>query len=168
MWVSAVSAEQASQRTSRLTSSDVYPACVILPNALVAPMFFSSSAFSSADIGARRSSSATEKGMSGSPGLFASIQALIRGNLSLVQHTPHMMAINADLPFVFLADIILLGKVDKICNRFGCEQRKSVYNINLCVMVTLVSRSIENSKGRLECSERKISQRLVGALLPPR
>jgi hypothetical protein len=75
--------------TSKLTSSEVYPACVILFNALVALMFFSSSAFSSADKGARRSSSATEKGISGSPGLFASIQALIRGNLSLIQLTSH-------------------------------------------------------------------------------
>jgi len=85
-----MSVEQASQRTSRLTSSEVYPACVILPNALIEPRFFSSSAFSSADKGARRSSSATEKGMSGSPELFTSIQALIRGNLSLLQHTFHM------------------------------------------------------------------------------
>ena len=88
--VSAMSAERASQRTNKLTSSEVYPACVILPNALVEPMFFSSSAFSSAVRGARRSSSATEKGMSGSPVLFASIQALIRGNLSLIQHASHI------------------------------------------------------------------------------
>jgi hypothetical protein len=103
---------------------------VILPNALVVPMFFSSSAFSSAVIGARRSSSATEKGMSGSPGLFASIQALIRGNLSPIQQPSHMI-INSDLPFILLPDIILLGKVDKICNRFSREKRKSIYDVNL-------------------------------------
>ena len=88
--VTAMSVKQASQRSSKLTSSEIYPACVILPNALVEPMFFSSSAFSSADKGARRSSSATEKGMSGSPGLFVSIQALIRGNLNLIQQTSHI------------------------------------------------------------------------------
>ena len=85
-----MSVERGSQRTSELTSREVYPACVILPNALVVPMFFSSSAFSSADKGVRRSSSATEKGMSGSPVLFASIQALILGSLSLIQHTSHI------------------------------------------------------------------------------
>ena len=67
-----------------LTSREVYPAWVILPSALEAPAFFSSSAFSSAGKGARRSSRATEKGMSGSPGLLASIHALIRGSLGEV------------------------------------------------------------------------------------
>ena len=68
-------------RKGELTSREVYPAWVILPSALVAPTFFSSSAFSSAGKGARRSSRATEKGMSGSPGLLASIHALILGSL---------------------------------------------------------------------------------------
>ena len=77
--VSKVDVTKAMKRA--FTSKEVYPACVILPNALVAPRFFSSSALSSADNGARRSSSATEKGMRGSPGLLASIQALILGNL---------------------------------------------------------------------------------------
>ena len=66
------------------TSREVYPAWVIFPSALVAPAFFSSSAFSSAGKGARRSSRATEKGMSGSPGLLASIHALIRESLGEV------------------------------------------------------------------------------------
>ena len=78
------------------------------------------------------------------------------------------MAINTDLPFVFLADIIPLRKVDKICHRFGCEKRESVYDVDLRAMVTLVPRSFEKSKRRLEYSERRISQRHVGALLPPR
>ncbi len=77
------------------------------------------------------------------------------------------MAIYVDLPFVFLANIILLRKVDKICNRFGCEKRKSVYDVDLRAMMTLVSRSLEKSKRLEECSERRISHRHVGALLPP-
>jgi hypothetical protein len=76
-----VSTSMYRQRHGELTSKDIYPACVILPSALVAPRFFSSSALSSVDKGASRSSRATEKGMSGSPGLLASIQALIRGSL---------------------------------------------------------------------------------------
>jgi hypothetical protein len=92
-----------------LTSRQVYPAWVILPRALVAPMFFSSSAFSSAGKGARRSSRATEKGMSGSPGLLASIHPLIRGSLWGVC----MSCCGEDKndlvpPFVFLTDIVLL------------------------------------------------------------
>jgi hypothetical protein len=78
------------------------------------------------------------------------------------------MIINSDLPFILLPDIILLGKVDKICNRFGREKRKSVYDVNLRAMVTLVFQSFEKSKRRRECSERRISQWHVGALLPPR
>lgn len=78
-YVSRIDATRA--KNKKITSKEVYPACVILPNPLVAPTFFSSSALSSADKGARRSSSATEKGMSGSPGLLASIQALILGSL---------------------------------------------------------------------------------------
>jgi hypothetical protein len=78
------------------------------------------------------------------------------------------MIISSDLPFILLPDIILLGKVDKICNRFGREKRKSVYDVNLRAMVTLVFQSFEKSKRRRECSERRISQWHVGALLPPR
>jgi hypothetical protein len=44
------------------------------------------------------------------------------------------MVINSDLPFILLPDIILLGKVDKVCNRFGREKRKSVYDVNLRAM----------------------------------
>ena len=76
--------------------------------------------------------------------------------------------INRDLPFIFLADIIPLGKVDKICDRFGRKKRKTIYDVNLRAMVTLVSWSFERSKRRLECSEIRISQRHIGALLPPR
>ena len=47
------------------------------------------------------------------------------------------MIINSDLPFVLLPDIILLGKVNKICNRFGGEKRKSVYDVNLRATVTV-------------------------------
>ena len=92
-----------------LTSRQVYPAWVILPRALVAPMFFSSSAFSSAGKGARRSSRATEKGMSGSPGLLASIHPLILGSLWGVCMSCYGEDKN-DLvpPFVFLTDIVLL------------------------------------------------------------
>jgi hypothetical protein len=78
------------------------------------------------------------------------------------------MNINSDLPFVLLPDIILLGKVDKICNRFGSEKRKSVYDVNLLAVVTLAFHIFEKSKRRQECSERRISQWHVGALLPPR
>ena len=94
-----------------LTSREVYPAWVILPSALVAPTFFSSSAFSSAGKGARRSSRATEKGMSGSPGLLASIHALIRGSLGGVCMSCCGEGDKGDLmqPFVFLTDVVLLG-----------------------------------------------------------
>jgi hypothetical protein len=78
------------------------------------------------------------------------------------------MIINSDLPLILLPDIILLGKVDKICNRFGREKGKSVYDVNLRVMVTLVFQSFETSKRRQEWSERRTSQWHVGALLPPR
>ena len=78
------------------------------------------------------------------------------------------MAINTNLPFIFPADIIPLGKVDKICHRFGCEKRKSVYDVDLRAMVRLEPRSFEKSKRHREWSERRISQRHVGALLPPR
>jgi hypothetical protein len=77
------------------------------------------------------------------------------------------MIISSDLPFILLPDIILLGKVDKICNRFGREKRKSVYDVDLRAMVTLVFQSFKKSKRRRECSERRISQWHVGALLPP-
>ena len=77
------------------------------------------------------------------------------------------MVINSDLPFILLPDIILLGKVDKVCNRFGSEKRKSVYDVNLRAMVTLVFQSFEKSERRWGCSERRISQWHVGALLPP-
>lgn len=78
------------------------------------------------------------------------------------------MIINSDLPFVLLPDIILLGKVNKICNRFGREKRKSVYDVNLRATVTLVFHSFNKSERRREWSDRKISQWHVGALLPPR
>ena len=56
---------------------------VILPSALVAPMFFSSSAFSSGVArSVKRCSKETEKGINISPGLLVSIQALILANLS--------------------------------------------------------------------------------------
>jgi hypothetical protein len=76
------------------------------------------------------------------------------------------MAINTDLPFIFLADIIPLGKVDKICNRLGCEKRKSVYDVNLRAMVTLVYRSFEKSRRRLECSEKKDISRAYWGVTP--
>jgi hypothetical protein len=41
----------------------------------------------------------------------------------------------ADIPFIFLADVILLGKIDEICDRFGREKGKSVYDVNLCAIV---------------------------------
>lgn len=70
-------ANQGGRHTLRL----LYPACVILGRALTAPTFSSSAFFSSGvESAERRSSKATEKGMSGSPGLFSSIQALILGN----------------------------------------------------------------------------------------
>lgn len=54
---------------------------MILPIALVVPIFFSSSSRSLSLMWNSRSSSATEKGISKSPGLFSSIQALILGSL---------------------------------------------------------------------------------------
>jgi hypothetical protein len=77
------------------------------------------------------------------------------------------MIINSDLPFILLPDIILFGKVDKICNRFGREKGKPVYDVDLRAMVTLVFQSFKKSKSRRECSEKRISQWHVGALLPP-
>ena len=64
------------------------------------------------------------------------------------------MIINSDSPFILLPDIILLGKVDKISNRFGREKRKPVYDVNLRAMVTLASQLFIKSKRRQECSEK--------------
>lgn len=55
------------------------------------------------------------------------------------------MIIDLGLPFILLPDVILLGKVDEICNRFGREKRKSVYDVNLRPMVTLVFHSFEEA-----------------------
>jgi hypothetical protein len=60
------------------------------------------------------------------------------------------MIINSDLPFILLPDIILLGKVDKICDRFGRKKRKSVYNVNLRATITLVFQSFEKRERRQE------------------
>jgi len=51
------------------------------------------------------------------------------------------MIINSDLPFILLPDIILLGEIDKICNWFGREKGKSVYDVNLRAMIKLVFQS---------------------------
>jgi hypothetical protein len=78
------------------------------------------------------------------------------------------MIIKSELPFILLPDIIPFGKVDKICNRFGGEKRKSVYNVNLRAMVTLVFQSFTVrviDVGSVQ--KRRLSQWHVGALLPP-
>ena len=68
----------------RIRSSEAYPDVVILPNAegfpFGNPNFSASSSLSSSDMLTNRSSRATENGMSASPGLFSSIQALILGS----------------------------------------------------------------------------------------
>jgi len=53
------------------------------------------------------------------------------------------MVFCADIPFIFLADVILLGKIDQICDRFGREEGKSVYDVNLYAIVPSAFRSFE-------------------------
>ena len=65
----------------RISSRLVYPAVVIFPSAEDAPPL-ASSFCSSGSNDDRRSSSETENGISGSPGLCSSIQALIFGSLA--------------------------------------------------------------------------------------
>ena len=100
------------------TSRPAYPAWVILPRALVAPIVFSSSVLSSSDMFTRRSSSATENGMIRSPGLCSSTHALILGNLRDVRCKEDGIG-ESSLPFILLTNIIFLAQVDEMNDGFG-------------------------------------------------
>jgi hypothetical protein len=53
------------------------------------------------------------------------------------------MAINVGLPFIFLADVILLGEVNQICDRFCCKKGEAVYDVDLRRMVRLAFQSFQ-------------------------
>lgn len=41
------------------------------------------------------------------------------------------MKCSSELPFVFLANVILLTKINQICDGLGCQKLKSINNIDL-------------------------------------
>lgn len=68
--------------------------------------------------------------MRGSPGLLASIHALILGSLRRRQHELETIVASV-LPFVLFADIIPFTQVDKVGDGFGGEESQPVDHINL-------------------------------------
>lgn len=70
--------------------------------------------------------------MSGSPGLLASIQALILANLDVTRiNKMRRESGSEDQPFVLLADIVLFAQIDKVCDRLGGKKLKAIHNVNL-------------------------------------
>ena len=68
--------------------------------------------------------------MSGSPGLFVSIHALILGNL-LKDHQRQISAETGDAPFVLLPNIILFTQVHQVSDWLGGKKLQTVHNIYL-------------------------------------